>query len=91
MEKKLKGLGLFAVSAKREVREELSRVDQEIAEEGQKADRLKQEARKKAEETLEKHSRLLRLLRAPEPGEAKRRSAAPARTPWRRSGKLRAY
>ena len=73
VEKKLQGLGFFAFSAKKVTREELSRADQEIADARQKMNSLKQQARKKAEETLEQHSRLL----PPVPSENSGGRAAP--------------
>ena len=54
-EQRLRQLGLFSFSEKRAVREQIAQFTRESREAEQKLEGLKREARKKAEETLEKH------------------------------------
>lgn len=54
-EQKLKQLGFFSFSEKKAVRVQIAQLAKEIREAEQKLEGLKREARKKAEETLEKH------------------------------------
>ena len=54
-EQRLRQLGLFSFSEKRAVKEQIARLVNEIKEAEQELNRLRQEARKKAEETLAKH------------------------------------